>query len=203
MLLSLCVEPCVAESRRRSEVFATQEVNYSPHSICYSRRHQVVFYLMTDGVYRTVHLVLRLYLSSGCCRSFTKAPEDSLSVHWDKYLFSITMKLSSVFFSVTVVHCRKQLKLEVTAFVWSHHSGAALSGLHWSSSASDEHQERTASTCTLAHMQILNEDKQRGLKMPSLLQLPTIISPPNIPLKHPVLVFSCFLNLPSLPFLEI
>lgn len=73
------------------------------HCICHSRRHQVVFYLMTDGVYRTVHLVLRLYLSSGCCRrSFIKAPEDSLPVLLDKYLFSITMKFPSVCFSVTV-----------------------------------------------------------------------------------------------------
>lgn len=88
------------------------------HSICYSRRHQVVFYLMTGRVYRTVHLVLRLYLSSGCCRrSFTTGPEDSLSVLLDKYLFSIKMKFPSVCFSVTVAHCRKQLKLEVTAFV--------------------------------------------------------------------------------------
>lgn len=156
---------------------------------------------MTDRVYGTFHLVLRLNLSSDCCRrSFTKAPEDSLSF-WINICFLSQWNFPgsvSVPLWLTVGNNWSWKLLPLFDHTTEALHRMACSGPAASQGPGDNRFHVHART---------HADSKWG----EAVRLEDALSPLvahhhfalNIPLKHPLLVFSCFLNLPSLPFLGI
>lgn len=178
---------CVADNQCWSEVFATQEVNYSlPHSG--SAAVEVIKYSfiwwLTGSAGLSTQFWGYIWAPSSCRSSSNKATKVFFFfMLLDKYLFSIIMKFSQVLASLeqavkfdhTTETVTNDGKWDLFSRVphWTDYSVPAALQTRTGKNAADAR----ASACTLAHRPVVNEKKQRGLKMPSLLWLPAIVLP--------------------------
>lgn len=179
-------------------------VNYSPlPALLLQHKTFIVFYLRIDRVCRTVRLVLRLYLSSNCCSSSIKATEVCFFILLNKYLYciSIVMKFWCLF------RCGS---LWETTPPGSYYRCWITPQKCWiEGTAVFQQRGRGMNPCDARFC--VHARTQAGSRWEEAVRLEDALSPlvahhhftPNIPLKHPVPFFSCFLYLPSLPFLEI